>query len=362
MQKLAFISNMPAPYQVKFCYALNEYFDAQFWFYEGIRSDREQWWKIPLGEKCKIIPHVYFKSSGRYYTKTHLQWLKKFNPDIVILGGFSIPANFSAYNWAKRNNKKVVVYTEISRTKKGALRQPGWEWGVLKTLYQDIDAVFAINTDSYHQFRDFFGFGEKVKLARYASDLEPFFTHALRQPKEAYNLLFANRLTELYNPLAAIRILKKVQEKYPTTTMQMNASGELRADCEALISELGLQNQVHFLGAIESWDEMHRVYENSDILLLPAKFSNGNFTIYEAMASGMGIVISDQVLGNGREVVNGENGFNVSLDEDLMAEKIIEYIETPALFHQHAAHNRLLVKPLGLAGTAALYASLLGDL
>ena len=33
-----------------------------------------------------------------------------------------------------------------------------------------------------------------------------------------------------------------------------------------------------------SWNDLHKVYKQCDILLFPAKFSNGNFTIIEAMA------------------------------------------------------------------------------
>lgn len=85
-KKLAFISNIASPYQVKFCYALQQYFDAEFWFYEYVGSERPQWWKIPLGDKCKIM-----KLSGKfpkvgYYSFGVFIDLIRFNPDIILLG------------------------------------------------------------------------------------------------------------------------------------------------------------------------------------------------------------------------------------------------------------------------------------
>ncbi|MEK6405913.1 MAG: hypothetical protein AABN34_03005 [Acidobacteriota bacterium] len=47
------------------------------------------------------------------------------------------------------------------------------------------------------------------------------------------------------------------------------------------------------------------IYARCDILILPANFSNGNFTILEAMASGMGVVVGDRVLGIGKMVEDG---------------------------------------------------------
>lgn len=359
--KLVFISNIPAPYQVKFSDALSRYFDTQFWFYDKIRG-RDSWWELPMGDHCRIIPDVLFREKARYYTRTHITWLKEFNPDIVMLGGFSIPANYAAYRWAKKNGKKTVVLTEMSRTATGELRGLSWEWKILRRLYKDVDAVFTINEESFHQFKEIIGFGARVKQARYAADLEPYFHHPVRTPKASYTILFANRLTEIYNPLAAIRIFHKARQQYVNLHMKMNAAGELRTACEALIKELKLENHISFLESIPAWDDMHLVYQSSDILLLPATFSAGNFTICEAMASGMGIVISDKVLGNGRDVVNGVNGFNLPLDEDLFAGKLLEYVHQPALFVQHAAYNRPLVQPLSMQGTAQLFATLLSGL
>lgn len=362
MKKLVFISNMPAPYQVKFCYALNEYFDAQFWFYEPV-TGRDSFWQVPAGDKCRIIPGVFQPVNGRYYTRTHLAWLDAFAPDIVMLGGFSIPANYLAYRWAKKRGKKVVVATEVSRTAKGVLRGDNFGWKLLRRMYAGIDAVFALTEDTYTQFKTVLGFGDKVVQARYASDLDACLLHPLRSTEQQpRTILFANRLIPIYNPLAAIRIFHKVRLQFTQVHMHMNASGVLRSDCEQLIQQLNLTGAVTFLDNVPSWESLHEVYAAADILLLPATFSNGNFTIYEAMASGMGIVISDSVLGNGRKVVNGINGFNLPADESLFAEKIIAYIRNPQLLREHALYNRKLVQPLGMKGTAALYDELLRNM
>ncbi len=362
MKKLIFISNMPAPYQVKFCYELNNHFNTEFWFYESI-NERDAWWNIDLGPRCKLIPGVKGKKTGKYLTLNHLAWLEKFDPDIVMLGGFSIPANYLAYRWAKRNNKKVVVITEVSRTKDGVLRRYGAGWKLLRRLYNKIDAVFAVTTDAVTQFKNDFKFGEKVIKVHYAYDLDPYFKHPLRsEHAQERVILFANRLIDIYNPLGALRIFYEVQLRHPLVSMKMNGSGDLRKECEELIAELKLEKKVSFLDAIPSWDTLHEVYRDTDILLLPAKFSNGNFTIYEAMASGMGIVISDNILYNGKEIKNGENGFNLPLDEQLFADKIIAYLEQPALITSHAEKNRKAISWLTLGSTAQYYKEVLDKL
>jgi glycosyltransferase involved in cell wall biosynthesis len=360
-QRLVFISNIPAPYQVKFCDALQAYYQAEFWFYNDI-AQRASWWKTDLGKHCRILPNVKGKKSGRYYTRMHLAWLNRFQPDIVLLGGFSIPANWLAYRWAQKNGKKSVVLTETSRTPNGVLRPQNAVWKLLRRLYQDVDAVWAMNEDAAKQFAENLGFGRKVQLAQYPADMEAFGAHPLRTSKDHYGLLFANRLTPIYNPLAAIRIFHQVWTLYPNTTLMLNAAGELKDACTTLINSLPCAAAVSFLENIATWDEMHQVYRRADILLLPALFSNGNFTILEAMASGMGLVISDRILGNGRWITHQANGFRCAPDEGLMAEQVCRYIRNPQLFAEHGLRNKKMVLSQSFEETARLYHQLLSSI
>jgi glycosyltransferase involved in cell wall biosynthesis len=139
----------------------------------------------------------------------------------------------------------------------------------------------------------------------------------------------------------------------------MNAAGEQREACETRMAELGIGNAVEFLADIPSWNELPAVYARSDILLLPANFSNGNFTILEAMASGMGLVISDRVLGIGKMVNDGINGFNCEPTAQAFLDRIERYVANPRLFKEHAEINRRLAQPLSVRGTASFLAQLI---
>ncbi len=75
----------------------------------------------------------------------------------------------------------------------------------------------------------------------------------------------------------------------------------------------------------------------------------------------MGIVISEHVLGNGKEIINEENGYNLPLDEQLFADKIIDYIERPGLITKHAQTNRPRIAWLTVDNVARRYVDLLGN-
>ena len=355
LKKLVFISSIASPYQVKYCYALQKYFNCEFWFYEYPAKSRPKWWGIELGDKCKILSKVIFKYDARYLSLSIISSLKKFNPDIVMLGGFTCPSNFIAYLWAIRKRKKTIVFTERSRTKNGILRKRTLIWRMIRLLYRNVDIVMVSAEDAASQFRDTFGFEDKVIAGRYAADLENYFIHPIRKTKDGLTLLFANRLTSIYQPLLAIQIFNEVLKSYPKTRLLLNADGELHNKCEAMILNLGLQNKANFLGDIKAWEDLPKIYEQCDILILPAKFSNGNFTILEAMASGMGIVISDQVLGIGKMIIDGANGFVSEPTISAFGNKINNYYRNENLFEKFGAYNKEIVKPYGMKGTAEFF-------
>lgn len=340
LKKLVFISSMASPHQVKLCYALAQYFDTRFWFYEQLTRERAAWWKVSLGDRCKILPRVWMKQSARYYCPDLGKELEEFAPDIILLGGFSIPGNYLAYRWGKRHGKKVLVFTERSRTPAGILRKrdPFWRW--LRYLYKDVDLVLVSAEDAVPQFRDEFRFGDRVVASWYSADINPYFGHAPRNGGRPYTLLFPNRLTKIYNPVLALRIFREVAARHPGSRLRMNAAGELLEECRRLVSEWGMGESVEFLTGIRSWDDLPRVYAESDVMILPASFSNGNFTILEAMASGMGIVISNRILGLGKLIVDGVNGFNCEPETGAFVDRIERYYAQPDLFRTHASINR----------------------
>jgi glycosyltransferase involved in cell wall biosynthesis len=104
------------------------------------------------------------------------------------------------------------------------------------------------------------------------------------------------------------------------------------------------------------------VYRESDILVFPALFSNGNFTILECMASGMGIVVSDRIQGQIETITHGVNGYVCPPEKGAFIAAIQQYLDDPSKLQSHARINRDLVRPYSVAGTAELYHRTISEL
>lgn len=360
MRKVCLFSTVASAHWIKFNAHFRKYFDAEFYFYSSI-GERQKWWKVDLGEHCHILP-CKFRWRSRYMTFSVLKVLREFNPDVVLMSGFSIPANYIAYLWAKRHAKKVVIYSERSRNK-DKLRGYTWQWRLLHWLYRRVDLVITTAKDTVPQFRDTLHFGDKVVAGQYPSDLDSYFSHPVRVKKDAYTIIFANRLTDIYNPLAAIRILAGVLKKFPGTKMKMNACGELRSQVESLIDEMGIADSIEFLDDLKSWEDLGKTYASCDIMVLPAKWSDGNYSTRECMASGMMCLVSNKVLGDEPQLLKQmDDGFYLPLDESLFVDRICRCIEHPEEFKRIAKDNRDAMLPFCFDGTAKLFATYINGL
>ena len=77
------------------------------------------------------------------------------------------------------------------------------------------------------------------------------------------------------------------------------------------------------------------------------------------MASGMGIVISNRILGMNKLIANGVNGYVCNPDKEEFLSAIQNYIDHPRLLKEHALINRGKVRPLNISSTATLFAKLI---
>lgn len=90
--------------------------------------------------------------------------------------------------------------------------------------------------------------------------------------------------------------------------------GELRDDLEQLICKRGLAATVRITPFV-SYEEMPRLYRESDLLILPSIYDPNPLSVVEALHCGLAIALSDRA-GNVEEAVTeGVNGWKIPVGE-----------------------------------------------
>lgn len=344
--RLVFLTEAPVPHMVKLCEALNKLIDTQFIFFGTLHKGRQSFYKLKVPENAIMLDQVR-QLGTKKYCKNLSSKLSEFNPDVIITSGFTQWISLQAYLWALKHGKQCYVFAEIPQFKKGKKKLfqfiHGFFYSIIFRVFNKITGILAVSNHAYEFY------GKKMGLSRvfqttYPIDFETFAIHDIKRDLDSFNILFAHRLIDEYNPILAIKVFDQLSHKYPHIRMFMNANGPLYEQCKHYIQKRKLEDKVIFIEGVETWKELAQYYERCSVSLTTAWYSNGNLSILECMASGMGIVLTDRVLFNAPIIQKSKSGFVVPCEFSDIERALEQYIKEPNLAVRHGRTNRQIAK------------------
>ena len=146
-----------------------------------------------------------------------------------------------------------------------------------------------------------------------------------------------SRLSHQKNPLDFVRMAAQVKKEIPTARFLFVGAGPLRAEAEALIRELHLEQDIILAGLrMDVPDLLHTM----DIFTLTSLWEGLPRVIPQAMIAGLPVV-ANNVDGNAEIIRDGVNGFLTPPgDISLMTERIIRLLKDQPLKQAMVAQGR----------------------
>ena len=177
----------------------------------------------------------------------------------------------------------------------------------------------ALSPEVQHTIASFYGMDEKdIPVIYNGVDLSRCI------PKEDYaadvvTLVHVGRFNEQKNHAGLLQAFQKIHTQYPKCQLNLLGDGELRQKMESYAKELGISENVHFLG---SQSNVYPYLHDADIFLLPSKYEGMPMTIIEAMGTGLPIVAS-AVGGVPDMLTDKESGLLVSCDPNAVSQAVM---------------------------------------
>lgn len=219
------------------------------------------------------------------------------------------------------------------------------------------DGVTAVSENLKAETLDHFDIKREIRVIPNFIDLGRFNLQPRQHFKQAIApgdervLVHTSNFRKVKRTTDVIRIFKKVQEKVPSKLL-MVGDGPERTAAEQLSRELGVANDIRFLGKQDAIEEILSV---SDLFLIPSGSESFGLAALEAMACKVPVISSNS--GGLPELnVDGVTGFLSEIgDVDAMAANAIHILEDNARLEQfkEAALNR--AKDFQLANIMPLY-------
>jgi N-acetyl-alpha-D-glucosaminyl L-malate synthase BshA len=194
------------------------------------------------------------------------------------------------------------------------------------------DGVTAVSEHLRKDTYEFFEIENEIKvipnfidLTRFSLKPKDHFKKAIAPSGEKI-LIHTSNFRKVKRTKDVISIFAKVVKKIPSKLL-MVGDGEERADCEQLCRDLGVSDNVRFLGKQDAIEEILSV---SDLFLMPSQSESFGLAALEAMACKVP-VISTNAGGLPELNIEGVTGFLRDIgDVDGMAEKAIYILEDEA--------------------------------
>ncbi len=144
------------------------------------------------------------------------------------------------------------------------------------------------------------------------------------------------RFMQQKNHSFLLEIFKIIHDKNPNTVLALCGEGRLEDDIKKKASELGIENDILFLGVRS---DTNRVYQAYDLFLFPSLWEGLPLTGIEAQTAGLPVLMSD-IITPETIVTDNVTQFSLSQSAEAWADKALELLKN----HKRTDCSKQVVK------------------
>jgi len=258
------------------------------------------------------------------------------NHDLDLLHvHYAIPHASAAYMAKQivkqKNGRNVPVITTLHGTDITLVGKDKTYEPVVTFSINESDAITAVSKNLREETYRFFDIRKEIEVIYNFVDVKRFDKKpldAFRQviaPDNEKILIHASNIRKVKRIDDVIKVFAKVQATIPAKLL-MVGDGPERHAAEELCRQLGVDEQVRFLGKQEQMEDILAV---SDVFLLPSEYESFGLAALEAMAARV-VVISSNAGGLAEINIPGETGFLAEVgDTEAMSNYAIQLLSNP---------------------------------
>lgn len=276
-----------------------------------------------FSKKVFYNEHMYFGGHSRSrkteaLKKARTAFINHFSDRIIAVSGFI------AKDFDKR--KTTVLYNAID---------------INQLILSSEEA--KINGQIEKAVKDMPEIEEKEKQGSYNknTDIKNVLRKKLSLDPEDFFVIMAAAFRPVKDHYAAVDIVKKTLQKRPEIKFIFAGDGELLESVKNLCRDLGIYQSIVFTGHTNRIDDYYRA---ADIAMLTSQVEPFGYTVIEAMASMLPLVVFSDTGGPDEIITDSEDGFLIkNRDNEQFSDMIIELIDDEKMRYAIGANARTKV-------------------
>lgn len=219
----------------------------------------------------------------------------------------------------------------------------------LREMLHTPDKILVVSEHMKKQLVEYGADAAKIDVHRVGIDVGQFQFHPRELNGDKVRLLHVSGFTEKKGIPVLLRAFSKACAVDPRLHLTLVGNGPDGPKAQEMIGELGLQDQVSFLGFIPHQDVVEH-YNRCHLFIHPSiTASDGSMegvptVLMEAMATGMPVLASEHS-GIPELVEDGYSGFlSPENDVEALAKNILELANRPEMWERFGSHARRKVE------------------
>jgi len=373
-KKVILLTNIITPYVIPL---FNHIYQAGGFNFKVIalaETEKNREWQLAK-EKIKFDYKILsgwhlFSYKKEKEISTHFNWgvlrsLSKFNPDIIIIGGYDNLAYWQAFFYCKILGKKCILWSGTTLLSTGSLIGIR---GVLKRIIiKGANKYIAYSTKA-KEYLEYFGADSKdIHIGTNTVDVN-FFNKSVSQYRNGKSfseerkkfpkimLLYVGQLVQRKGVKQVLKALNTFNDS--DIGFMVVGSGPEEENLKKFCNENNLKNV--FFEGFHQQNELPKYYALADIFILPSFEEVWGLVVNEALASGL-YVLCSKYAGAAYDLINNENGviFNPKNIDEIAksiknARNQIELIRSKREKISNWAKNNLSIEKSGDAFISAI--------
>lgn len=211
---------------------------------------------------------------------------------------YAIPHASSAYfarQMLRKSGKDIPFITTLHGTDITLVGRESNYACVVAFSINESNAVTAVSENLREETLRFFKISKEIQVIPNFVDNNRFFQHEknhfkqMLAPEGEKIMVHVSNFRKVKRVDDVIQIFAKVRKQIPVKLI-MVGDGPERQNIEELSRNLGVSNDVRFLG---KQDKMEEIFNVSDIFLLPSQYESFGLAALEAMACGVPVISSN---------------------------------------------------------------------
>ncbi|MHB8643719.1 MAG: glycosyltransferase family 4 protein [Gaiellaceae bacterium] len=306
--KIALLTEIPAPYRIPLFNALatTPEIDLEVLFL----ADRDPRRQYPVYEheflfRRRVLTGAGLVARGRWivFSRGTKRALDRFDPDIVLLGGWNQPAFWTGLRWARKRNRPVVLWVE-STARDERSGNPVLEG--LKRRAVATAAAFLVPGSAAREYVESLGVSrERIVVAPNAVDLSIFSVDVDRRGRDGCTFLYVGRFSQEKGVDVLLRAFRDAPGR-----LVLAGSGPQEEQVRALADD-----RVELLGHVPR-ERLPDLYARADCLVLPSRSEAWGMVLNEAAAAGLPLVATEAAGGGYDLIEQSINGYRVPVEDE----------------------------------------------